>query len=235
MTQPETLQYQYLFHLVDGRNVEIPVVLDTRNLSLISEKKHVYPEWVLLSYQQCRNCSLDGSTARYCPAAAALSDIVLAFKGVPGDSTADITVHSPHRNYLKRTTVEEGVSSLAGLCLSTCGCPVLSLLRPLVNFHLPFSTIDETRYRVISMYLMAQFLGSQKGAGADWKLERLKNLYEEIQVVNKGLEKRFAGLAKEGVHLNALVKLDCYVKDILLSLSDDEMLGHVRQLFSVYL
>ncbi|MDN5353885.1 MAG: hypothetical protein PWQ09_641 [Candidatus Cloacimonadota bacterium] len=48
-------------------------------------------------------------------------------------------VESKNRNYVKDTTIQRGVSSMLGMFLVSSGCPVLTKLKPVVKFHLPFA------------------------------------------------------------------------------------------------
>jgi len=49
--------------------------------------------------------------------------------------------------------------------------PIFEKLKPMVRFHLPFASIEETKYRAISMYLLAQYFLYQQGSQPDWDLK----------------------------------------------------------------
>ena len=59
--------------------------------------------------------------------------------------------------------VQMGVSSLLGVIMTTSGCPIMAQLKPMVRFHLPFASLEETIFRMVSMHLVAQYLRHQDG------------------------------------------------------------------------
>src|SRR5262249_45179319 len=75
-------------------------------------------------------------------------------------------------------------SSLIGIFMVTSGCPVMNKLRPMVDTHLPFMTSAESTYRVISMYLLAQFFRQRQGRKPDWALEGLLGVLEAAKETN---------------------------------------------------
>lgn len=62
------------------------------------------------------------------------------------------------RTYSKDTLLQQGLASLLGIVMTTSGCPVLEPLKPMVRFHLPFATLTETVYRMVSMCLVGPSL-----------------------------------------------------------------------------
>ena len=70
--------------------------------------------------------------------------------------------------------------------------------------------MEETLYRVISMYLFAQYFESRQGESPDWDLKRLVKIYEDVEKVNDGFTKRIKNIHTEDASLNAIVHLDCY-------------------------
>ena len=78
-----------------------------------------------------------------------------------------------------------GLQSLFGLMMATSGCPILSRLRPLADYHLPFADIDETVHRVVGTYLMRQYFeGQETGTEPDLELTALKDYYKELEIVD---------------------------------------------------
>jgi len=88
-----------------------------------------------------------------------------------------VTVAVEERIYAKDTTVQQGLTPLLGIIMTTTGCPVMEQLKPMVRFHLPFASLTETIFRMSSMFLMAQFLRSMEGKSAVWSLEGLTKVY----------------------------------------------------------
>ncbi len=116
----------------------------------------------------------------------------------------------------------------------TSGCPVMDKLKPMVRYHLPFATEDETRYRVISMYLIAQYFIHRKGEEPDWDLKNLVKIYDEVRVVNKSFSKRLSNIKIEDASINALIILDCFADFVKFSISKD-MLDDMKTMFRAYL
>ncbi len=122
----------------------------------------------------------------------------------------------------------------------TSGCPVMDKLRPMVRFHLPFASIEETTYRSLSMYLFAQYFLKAQGKIPDWDLRRLNKLYEDASLVNLGLSERFRKIDIKDSSLNAVAALDCLAQSVSFSLGDlsTEMLdqlGLLSSLFKAYI
>jgi hypothetical protein len=93
-------------------------------------------------------------------------------------------------------------------------------LKPMVLYHLPFATLEETRYRVITMYLFVQFFLYKKGKQTDWDLNNLNKIYEDISVVNENIKHRLSSLHVEDAVLNAIISLDCFARFVNLSAAD---------------
>ena len=126
------------------------------------------------------------------------------------------------------------LSALVGIYMVTSGCPHLDKLRPMVASHLPFATWQETTYRAISMYWLAQYIRKQHGREPDWTLEGLAKIYEEIMTVNRCFQRRVADVQVADAGMNALLRLDCYAQftnRVLLR----KNLGEIERLFPPYL
>jgi hypothetical protein len=104
----------------------------------------------------------------------------------------------------------------------------------MVYTHLPFSTTEETTYRAVSMYLLAQYLRRQRGLQPDWELAGLVKIYEEVSVVNKHFVERLKTTKLEDASLNAVVKLDCFAA-MTATLIAAQALSGVEELFRPYL
>jgi hypothetical protein len=132
------------------------------------------------------------------------------------DSFEEITIEAidDTRSYIKLTSLQEGLGSLLGVIMPTSGCPLLKPLRPMVRFHLPFVTLEEMEYRMVSMYLFAQYLRQQNGKQADWSLDELQNIYRKVNDVNKAFAIRMQQASKRDAGINAIVILDCFAKSI---------------------
>jgi len=103
-----------------------------------------------------------------------------------------------------------------------------------VQTHLPFATVEETTYRVVSMYLLAQYFLYRRGRPADWDLEGLVRLCEDINQVNQAVAERILSINPQDASLNALVNLDCFATLTALSIERDS-LKDLETLFGAYL
>lgn len=227
------IEIGYSFSFENGLKKTIDVKIDRHNLYFLAEEPAHHPHWTRLDHHKCINCTLDEKSSRYCPVAFNLAHIADKFKAFSSLERVVVNVTTKERVYSKYTSLQEGLSSLIGIVMATSGCPVLDYLRPMVRFHLPFATVSETVYRMVSMYVMAEFLIQRKGNKPDWKLEGLDRIYSEIHQVNKDFSKRVAETAKNDANINAIVNLDCFA--CLIPLTAEEMLKEIETNFQAYL
>ena len=232
--QQKTITFRYKFTLSDGNIKEFDVELDSETLSLTGKKKRSYPEWTRLPYHKCPNCPLSDAQNPQCPIAANLVDLVEFFKNSISHDEVDIEVTTEARRYVKRTSLQSGISSLIGIHMVTSGCPVMDKLRPMVRTHLPFATGEETMYRVLSMYLLAQYFLYKEGQRPDWDLKNLAEIYEEIHTVNKSFCQRLSGIHIKDASLNAVAQLDNFADITSFSLEINR-LDQIKRLFHAYL
>lgn len=225
---------RYTFRFEDGTSKEFAVQLDPESLSMLVPEKEHYPEWTRLSFSQCSNCPLKQDSHPRCPIAANLVDLIALFRDSLSYQVVDVEIESETRKYVKRTDLQSAVSSLIGLLMVTSGCPVMDKLRPMAWTHLPFATAQETLYRAIGMYLMAQYFVARDGGSPDWELHGLEKVYEEVRVVNKGFSGRLAAACKQDAGLNALVHLDCFADYATFFLAEHG-LEALRGMFVQYL
>ncbi|MBF0388020.1 MAG: hypothetical protein HQL20_09250 [Candidatus Omnitrophica bacterium] len=144
-----------------------------------------YPRWTELTCNQCPNCPLDAAVHKHCPVAVNAMELVAFFKEITSIEEVYLLIETDQRNYSKDTDMQTAASSLLGIVMSTSPCPILSQLKPMARFHLPFASLEETRYRAISMYLLGQFFLLKQGKKPDWELSELNKLYMNIDTVNR--------------------------------------------------
>ena len=230
----KTLRFLYRFRFPNGQTKEFEIGLDRDTLALVSGTGPKPPDWTKLSYKQCTNCPLNEREHPDCPVAVNLSGVMEFFRTAASIETLEVEIVTEARTYKKQETLQQALGSLVGIIMVTSGCPVLDQLRPLVRTHLPFATLEETHYRVISMYLLAQYFLHQSGHEPDWTLQGLPKIYDEIQTVNRCFNERISGVQSGDAASNALVVLNCKADytNILLSEAD---LNQIKKLFSAYL
>ncbi len=219
----KTLKFLYKFHFNDGRKRLFEIDIDANTLLLTKPLKKDPPEWTQMDFFRCEICPLKREEHKYCPLAVHLSEVIEFFTDVPSFEKAIIFVENNLRGTYKYTSVQVGVSSLMGIIMASSGCPVIGKLKPLVRFHLPFASLEETEIRVLSMYILAQFFRIWEGKKTDWKLEKLRNLYAEIQRVNRNIVSKLAEIEIKDTNRNAVIALSNYADFISLSLSDEEI------------
>lgn len=211
---PNHIKIDYLFRFNDGEKVEVPLLIDENTLALVSEEKSMHPFWAELTFHQCSVCPLDPALHPHCPIALHLCAIVDTFRD--HDSYDDVTVEvsDSERRYLKETSLQKGLGPLMGIIMATGGCPVMEPLRPLVRFHLPFASMEETEFRIVSMYLIAQYFREKKGEQPDWSLEGLQVIYNKVREVNKAFAERLRSATTKDASVNAIIVLDCFAKAV---------------------
>jgi hypothetical protein len=225
----------YRFKFPDGAEREFLVQLDPSHAALLVPERKTYPEWTRLGFRQCRACPLSRETHSHCPVAVNLIDVVEFFNGAQSTQQVTVEVDSPQRmTQREQTALFPAISSLIGIYMVTSGCPVLDKLRPMARFHLPFADTEETVYRALSMYALAQYFRQQKGLEPDWSFSGLKAIYKNINRLNLDFAKRLHNNSISEATSNALISLDCFAQEIDFSLSE-EMLDEFELLFQGYL
>jgi hypothetical protein len=174
------------------------------------------PPWTKLEYQQCANCPLTTADTARCPMAVRLVPLIELFGKVRSYDEVTAKVDSDERSVSKRTSVQRVLRSLMGLLSASSDCPHVDFLKPMAHFHLPFSTTEETIYRVVSTYLLAQYFLRQQGKPADPGLDGLKAHYHGLQQVNAGMAKRLGAIEEHDSDssVNALVLLDVFAQSL---------------------
>jgi Domain of unknown function (DUF6901) len=229
----DDIKIVYTFKFDDGLIKIFTINLNRQTLDLISCGVSAPPAWADLKYSKCTNCPVDESSAKYCPVALNLVNIIEEFKEFFSYENVGVTVTTEERIYTKLTSIQEGLSSLLGIVMVTSGCPVMEFLKPMVRFHLPFATLEETIFRVVSTYLISQHLLDQNDRLPDWKLEGLDRMYSAVSQVNRDFSNRLADASDKDANINALVNLDCFAA--MIPFQVEEMLKKIEQYFSAYL
>jgi hypothetical protein len=219
--RPAPITFTYTFTWDDGATRVFTIELDPETLAVRSRPPETLPDWTALSYRKCANCPLDERMHPRCPIAVSLVPVVEAFGDRASIEEVDVRVEALGREYRKRGSLQHGVSALIGILNVTSGCPVMDRLRPMVDTHLPFATPRENTYRVISMYLTAQFFRARRGGSPDWRLEDLLPMLQECHLTNSSVAVRLKSLGIRDAALNALWILNALGELASLSLEHD--------------
>ena len=221
---PEHLRFSYAFQFPNGTTQQFEVLLDPDTLELLAPRDAPRPAWTRLKYYQCENCPL-GDDVEYCPVAVNLAALVETFKDSISFEDTTVKVRTAERTYEKEAPLQKGLSSIIGIYMVTSNCPVMDRLRPNVRFHLPFASMDETIYRAVAMYLVAQYFRMRKGKEPDWELKHLSEMYEDVAKVNRGMSDRIRHATAEDANVNAVIILSTqggmvptYVEDSLVEM-----------------
>jgi hypothetical protein len=228
------IKIAYEFKLRSGVERKFTILLDHETLAMVKEQKETPPEWARLDFNQCSNCPLNTTLTPYCPIAANLSGIVQEFgDDMSGPDKATTTVIVRERAYFKAGSLQEGLSPLLGIVMTTSGCPIMEPLKPMVRYHLPFASLDETVFRMLSMYLMSQLIRSKAGKKPEWNIDGLSRIYEEVKKLNKDFGQRMRAAAKSDANVHALVKLNVFA--VMLPIEAEKMLKEITPSFAAYL
>lgn len=223
---------RYTFRFDNGTQQVFEARLNSKTL-LAETVPGPAPDWARLEHSRCKECPLDPAGHPYCPVAVNVAGIVSAFQNVVSLTMADVTVEMPERTISKRTAVQHGLSSLMGIYMVASGCPIMEKLKPMVRFHLPFATPEETIYRAMTMYLGAQYFRVKKGLPPDWELRQLYQLYEMVRNVNAAFSARLQKAAKSDSITNSICHLDVFA--IFLNMGALKKVESLEYLFAPYL
>ena len=227
------INIQYRFRLPDNTKEVFNLEIDEQRLELIGNAPENPPEWTKLDFHQCPNCSFGPNAHPYCPLILNLVNIVNRFDNILSYDEIHMDVITQERSISQRTTAQTGISSLMGLVIATSGCPHAAFFKPMARFHLPLASEKETIYRAASMYLLAQYFLNKEGKKAGFELDGLKNIYDNIQVVNSAIAERLRAATKTDSSINAIIRLDMYAKAMPFVIA--ESLDELRNLFVPYL
>lgn len=214
MKESEQLRFDYHFDLSGHKSAKFHIQLDPHTLNYIPSENPQTAEWARLDNEKCENCPLNSAEHPYCPIALNLVHILPEFSELFSYEETTVSVTSPEREYRAKTTLQRGLGSMLGIYMVTSGCPVMAKLKPMVRFHLPFATIEETVFRSASTYLLGEYLKNKKNEQADWSLTGLTAIYEEVQKVNMAMADRLRSVPAKDANINALIVLDVFAKEL---------------------
>lgn len=225
----------YRFRLEDGAEKTFRVELERASCALRQPVRASYPEWTRLDYRQCGHCPLRSETHPHCPVAVGLIDVVAFFRDVRSVEKAEVSVETEERvTHRGLTPIYPALSSLVGIHMVTSGCPVMDKLRPMARFHLPFATAEETVYRALSMYALAQLLRRRRGLPVEEDFSGLARIYQDVNRVNGDFSRRLTSEALGEATANAITNLDCFAQMIDFSISE-AMFEDIESVFAGYL
>ena len=217
------VRYVYEFVFSDGARREFAVELDHATLALRQAPRPELPTWTRLEYHQCPGCPLDPAHCPDCPVAASVVDVVEAFRDRKSFEEVDVRVQAASRDYHRRVPLQQAISSLLGIFMVSAGCPVLDRMRPMLDTHLPFMSSEESSFRMISSYLMAQFFIARSGGRADWKLKRFVAHLRQVRGTNAAFCARLRSLGIRDASLNAVDTLNALGELTAIALETEDL------------
>jgi hypothetical protein len=223
MSPRTPLRFGYRFTFDDGTRREFTVELDPQTLAIAGPLPEPQPAWTRLGHEQCPNCPLREDLVPRCPIAERIHPLVAAFADRVSYERVRVEVEAAGRTYAREGALQECLGSLFGIYTVASGCPVLSRLRPMLATHLPFMSPDESTYRTVSAFLMAQYFLAEAGRPADFSLAALGRFLEELRVANAGLGRRLASSGVKDAPLNALFTLNALGEITSLELQTDAL------------
>ena len=222
----------YNFQFEDKTEEVINIHLDRQTL-MKELVKTEDKDWMRLEYRQCENCRLKKEESARCPIAVNLSDIIDRFDKRKSYEMALVRVTTEDRTYGKNVAVQQGLGSLIGIIMVTSGCPTMEILKPMVRFHMPFASVEETVFRSVSAYLLGQYFRNRRGKEPDLDLAGLLKGYQDIQKVNIGIIDRLRSTSDIDASTNAIVILDIFAKTFPASII--EGLLDIEYIFQAHL
>ncbi len=193
----------YDIQLHSGESYSIGVDIERGHPSPDALANSEHSEWTRLEHHRCKECSLDPAEHKFCPTAVDIEEIAHRFLDTTSTDRADVTVHTQNRNYFKSCDAQTYLTSLFGLIMATSACPVMGRLKPMAYFHLPFSSLEETIYRLVGTYLTKQYLTHKEGQSPDWDLNGLRELYARLNQVNRSFMQRLRSASTRDANVNA--------------------------------
>jgi hypothetical protein len=223
------LHIRYGFDLPDGSKKQLDLRFDPANFRLINQAPDDPPFWTELKFSQCANCPLSADQHSHCPSALHMTSAVESLKDLVSFDAVGVTVTQAERTVHSESTAQQAMSSVLGLIMATSGCPWTDRLRPMARFHLPFASEAETVYRSVCMFLLAREL---VGAGGTHGFATLKDLYENLHVVNRDMSRRLGAATRTDPARNAMALLDSYTT--LLPAALESSLQELKPLFDAW-
>ena len=225
----ETLHIRYGFDLPNGSKRHVDLRFDPANFRISNEVPAEPPFWTELKFSQCANCPLSADQHSHCPSALHMAPAVELLKELVSFDTVGVTVTQAERTVHAETSAQQALSSVLGLIMATSGCPWTDRLRPMARFHLPFASEAETVYRSVCMFLLAREL---VGPGEKPGFAALKDLYENLHVVNRDMSRRLGAATRTDPARNAMALLDTYTT--LLPAALESSLEELKPLFEAW-
>jgi hypothetical protein len=213
--------YEFAFP-EDGESFSYQVDIDDESLLVVQgDKLEKLPEWTRLDHKKCSNCPLKSTDCEYCPVAVNLWKVVERTKDMFSYKTCVTYVHTKERTFFKKADLQVGLFSLMGVLMGGSSCPHFQFLKPMLTFHLPFASVDETLLRSASFHLFKKWLDHKKDPSVKIDFTELKHNYSQLEFVNMGTLERLRSIPQKDGNKNALVLLNVFAQFFSMELNSD--------------
>ena len=228
MFNQDKMYIEYTFTMDDGKVLGYKINFNRPRSEILN--KADYPAWTELDFHQCGNCPLNTEEHSHCPVAIDAKEIILGFREILSCSSTDVVVTTPEREYHKRCDAQTGLRALIGFVMATSACPILSKMRGMAHYHLPFASIEEIVFRTTSTYLLGQYFVHRDGEQPDMDLDGLKDYFAAVQTVNYDFLQRIRAASEADSTLDVLSTL--FSISSFLSGNLEQNLEKLRPLFA---
>jgi len=226
-TNETTSKFQYRIEFKSGDIFEHSIVLNEDTIEH-DNSSDPPPDWCKLEYQQCPNCPLNKEDSPYCPLARSLVPLTKLDNAVSYEEV-HAEVNMIDKLITTDTTLQQAISSMAGLLIATSGCPISSFFKPMAWYHHPFATQEDTIFRATSVYLLKQYFLAQNGEEYDKGFDGLSKIYDEMHIVNRSIARRISLTFESDSAANAIVLLDLFTK--MLPIAIEDSLDDIKHIF----
>lgn len=225
------IQYSFIMNETEKEIIDLEIDSETGELQLKDQGN--LPDWTRLEFNQCSNCPLKPESVPHCPVAVNINEVINRFNKIFSSDHLNLVVRMEDRDISLSTTAQRGLSSIIGLLFATSTCPHTSFLKPMARFHKPLASIEETIFRVTSMYLLGQYFSINNSKEIDIELDGLKKYYQNLHLINSYIVRRLRSIAQTDSSINAIVVLDTFTNFVPSTI--DQKLIEFKKLFSRYM
>lgn len=219
-----TFEYSLNFESTKS-NYKIDINKDTLNVIINPDTPR--PEWSELDFHKCSICPLDKKDHPHCPLALATMKPVMDFEYHSSTEIGEVIVKSPQRTCSNNCDLQNAMSSLLGLLMASSECPFFIRLKPMARFHLPFSSLEETMFRVVSTHFLGKYFMDKEDRS--FEVTEILEMYRKLQIVNHDFLERLKKAVHMDSSLNAIIKLDTFAR--MLPISIEEGLEKLKYVF----
>lgn len=230
MSHTDIVSFTYTFIFPDGKQASFEVRLNSATGATSRPWPQKLPNWTKLENHQCSHCPLSAKEHLHCPAAVSVLDIVEFFHETSSIEPVEVSVRSDERTTVKENVpLPAAVAAVMGARFAGSGCPITAKFQPMVRYHVPFTTMDEATYRIVTMHALVQFLRMSEGLKADWSFNELNRLCQDMNRLNIDFAQRLRELQVNDATTNALTNLDSFVQIVDITV-DEDFLAELKQL-----